>query len=351
MRIFLNTLAAAGLLAVLSFAHAQVNPGSIVTVLGPIEPGEFGRVLSHEHVLVDFGGADVVSPDRYDREAVMAFVLPHLLDLKRRQFTALVECTPEWLGRDAALLRELSRRSGLHLLTNTGYYPVRDGQHLPPHAFTETAEEIAGRWIAEAREGIDGTGVFPGFIKIAVSNAPVPEVDAKIVRAAAKTHLATGLTIAVHTGSGGDPEARAQAGLKVLEILQEEGVSPRALIWVHAQGSARDWAALQSAAARGAWISFDGLTRPEQVAQYVDWITRMEEAGYLDHVLVSHDNGWYRVGEDNTAATFKPYTVVADAFIPALLEAGWTAEKIDRLFVDNPRRAFTVSLRPDTITR
>ena len=32
----------------------------------------------HEHVLVDFIGADEVSPSRYDADAVFSTVLPHL---------------------------------------------------------------------------------------------------------------------------------------------------------------------------------------------------------------------------------------------------------------------------------
>ena len=54
-------------------------------------------------------------------------------------------------------------------------------------------------------------------------------MDAKLVRAAARAHLATGLTIAVHTGP-------AEGAFEQMEILKEEGVDPSAWIWVHAQG-------------------------------------------------------------------------------------------------------------------
>ena len=71
----------------------------------------------------------------------------------------------------------------------------------------------------------------------------------------------------------------------------------------------------------------------------------MEAAGYIDQVLLSQDNGWYRVGEENTREKFKPYTAIADRLVPALIKEGWSQATIDRLLVDNPRRAFTISVR------
>lgn len=324
---------------------AVPDAGKIITVKGPVEPEALGRMLSHEHVLVDFDGAAVASPDRYDQAEVVALVLPFLADLREKGFRSFVECTPDGLGRDVLLLRELSDKSGLHLLTNTGYYPLRKGKHVPGHGLRESANELAARWTAESRNGIRGTGIRPGFIKIAVSNAPLPELDQRIIRAAARTHLKTGLTIAMHTGTGRESVSRAKAGMRALEILREEGVSPRALIWVHAQASVGSWDTLLQAAELGAWISFDGASNNNRAEQHVRWLLDMESAGYLDQLLVSHDNGWYRVGEENSPESFKPYTIISDVVIPKLLQAGWSMERIDRLLVENPRRAFTVSVR------
>src|SRR5215207_1894500 len=50
----------------------------IQTVRGPILATELGRTLPHEHVLVDFIGADAVSPSRYNADQVFTSVLPHL---------------------------------------------------------------------------------------------------------------------------------------------------------------------------------------------------------------------------------------------------------------------------------
>jgi phosphotriesterase-related protein len=139
----------------------------------------------------------------------------------------MVECTPAFLGRDAKLLKRLATASGLHIITNTGFYGAANDKYVPALAREESVQQLADRWIREFREGIDGTSIRPGIIKIGVDAGPLSEIDAKLVRAAAKTHLQTGLTIASHTGDG-------VAALEELEILKQEGVHPSALIWVHA---------------------------------------------------------------------------------------------------------------------
>ena len=156
--------------------------------------------LPHEHVLVDFIGAAEVSPDRYDRDEVFRTVLPFVEQFRKLGGQTLVECIPAYLGRDPRLLKRLSQAAGLHLLTNTGYYGARDDQFLPPHAFSESPDQLAARWIREWEDGIDGTGIRPGLMKIGVDSGTLSEVDRKLVQAAARTHLKTGLTIAAHTG-------------------------------------------------------------------------------------------------------------------------------------------------------
>ena len=55
----------------------------IITVNGAIRPQQMGKTLIHEHLLVDFIGADKISPDRWNREEVLKTVLPYLLEVKK----------------------------------------------------------------------------------------------------------------------------------------------------------------------------------------------------------------------------------------------------------------------------
>src|SRR5680860_486790 len=131
----------------------NTKESKIITVTGDIPASAIGKTLHHEHLLVDFIGADSTGYHRWDKNEVVEKVLPYLLEIRKLGYKTLVECTPAYLGRDPELLKMLSEKSGIQIITNTGYYSAVGGQFVPPHGFTETAEELAERWIAEAKNG------------------------------------------------------------------------------------------------------------------------------------------------------------------------------------------------------
>jgi phosphotriesterase-related protein len=300
-------------------------------VTGPVRAESLGVTLMHEHVLVDFVGAAAVSRSRYDVDAVFNVALPHLQQVRSLGCDTLVECTPAYLGRDPQLLKRLSEASGVRIVTNTGFYGAANDKHVPAFAFRESAEELAARWIREATDGLDDTPIKPGFMKIGVDAAPLSAIDATLVRAAGLTNRRTGLPIASHTGSGA-------AAMEELDRLEAAGVAPASFIWVHAQ-SERDGAFHVRAAKRGAWVEFDGIN-PSSVDDHVTLVRQMRKADLVDRVLLSHDAGWYHVGEPG-GGRFRPYDTLFTAFVPALVRAGFSDADVRRLLVDNPRRALT----------
>jgi predicted metal-dependent phosphotriesterase family hydrolase len=305
------------------------QPRQVQTVTGAVGPERLGVTLMHEHVLVDFIGADKVSANRYDKDEAFRAILPHLERLRKHGCDTLVECTPAYLGRDVALLRRLSDASGLNIISNTGYYGAANDKHLPAHAFSETADELAARWTRESSTGIEGTGIKPGFLKIGVDSAPLSAVDEKLVRAAGLTHKATGLPIASHTATG-------EAALAELALLADLQVPATAFIWVHAQNEA-DASIHVRVAKAGAWVEFDGVSETS-TARHVALVRQMQAATLLDRVLVSQDAGWYRVGEPG-GGRFRGFDTLFTAFVPALLAAGVTKDDVRTLLVENPRRA------------
>ena len=318
---------------------SQLMAGTVMTVLGPIDASQLGRTLEHEHILVDFIGAEATGYHRWDRDDVIQQVLPHLMEAKALGFQAIVECTPAFLGRDPRLLKVLSEKTGLHILTNTGYYGARQNQFIPETLQELSADDLAKRWIHEFEQGIEDTGVKPGFIKIGVDRDPqLSPMHEKLVRAACKTHLKTGLIIACHTGP-------TEAIFQMSEILKEEGVAQEALIWVHAT---RDTPENQLKAARlGLWVSIDNITPGEDRIDFVvTGLKVLKEHGLLNKVLISHDAGWYRPGEPS-GGSFRPYTAISEELIPRLKSEGFSKEDIDQLLIQNPQRAFEIKIRTD----
>lgn len=323
------------LCAFLPFAIAdfRVDEDFIFTVKGKIKPSELGNTLIHEHVLVDFIGADKITPDRWNHDEVIKKVLPYLLEIKARGIKSMVECTPAYIGRDVALLQKLSDQSGLNILTNTGFYGASDNKYLPALAFSESAEQLADGWIAEFENGIDGTMIRPGFIKTGVNSGSLSGIHQKLIIASALTHLKTGLTICSHTGP-------ALPALQEVELLKTMGVSPTAFVWVHANGSNDDFV---ETGKTGCWISLDGISEGS-LTQNAELIVFLKKNGLFNQILISHDAGWYRPGELN-GGEFRGYTTISDRLLPLLKQKGLKEADIRQLMVTNPAKAFSLRVR------
>lgn len=282
-----------------------------------------GTILVHEHVMVDFIGADRIRPGRYDPDLVFRTARPKLEEVKRLGCRRLLECTPNYLGRDSRLLARLEDATGLELWTNTGLYGASDHKYVPEFARSETSGQLARRWIEEARRGVDGRK--PRFIKIGVNRGPLNPLDRKLVEAAAITSAETGLTIASHTGNGA-------AALEQLEIVQSHKLPARRFVWVHAQNE-KDHTVHERVARSGAWVEFDGIS-----AAAADWhrqcVAHLASRHLLSRTLISQDAGWYHVGEAG-GGEYRGYTYIYSDFLP-LLEQAWVVP----LMVDNPIAAF-----------
>ncbi|MFN0166090.1 MAG: phosphotriesterase [Bryobacteraceae bacterium] len=298
----------AGCVASAAIARAAALPGSI---------------LVHEHILVDFIGADAIKPGRYNADEVFRLALPKLKEIAALGCRRFLDCTPNFLGRDPRLLQRLAGASGIEIWTNTGLYSARQHKFLPAYAKTETAAQIAKRWAAEWRNGVDG--VKPRFIKIGVNNGPLDDLDRKIVEAAALASKETGLTFASHTGNG-------IAALEEVEIVQKAGGATSKFVWVHAYRE-KDHAIHEKVARAGAWVEFDGLG-DKSADWHLECIRHMGKAGLLNRTLLSQDSGWYHVGEPG-GGNFRNYSFLYTGFLPRL-----TAAEAKQLLIDNPVAAY-----------
>jgi predicted metal-dependent phosphotriesterase family hydrolase len=326
-----TTLSGSTAIALSCSQQKETEQKRIMTVCGPINASELGRTLPHEHIMVDFIGADKVSKDRYDPEHVYKKMLPYLEEIKEQGVTGFIDCTPMFLGRDVKVLKRLSEATGIHIITNSGQYKE---PYLPQYAFKQSAEELANGWIAEFEQGIDGTSVKPDFIKIAIHKKDLEPIQQKIVRAACKTSNATGATIACHSSYG-------PGILQMLDIFEEENTPPDTLVMVHAN-SEKDVSFHYEIAKRGVWIEYDNIGGWES-EKHMALLNDMVERGFEKQLLLSMDRGWYRIGEPE-GGNVKPYTHLFSEFIPALKTSGWDDNIIEQITVKNPANAFALDV-------
>lgn len=326
-----NSLLTVGALATSPSIFAQ-DTKKIMTVTGSIRPEQMGFTLPHEHIMSIFGGP-IAQHTKYNEEELFSVVIPYLKKLKGMGLTTLCDCTTAYFGRRADLLKTISLETGIQILTNTGYYGAAKDRYVPEHAKTESVDQLTKRWISDWENGIDGSDIRPGFIKIGVDSGTLSPVDLKLVRAAAQTHLHSGLTIAAHTSGSTD------AAFDQLQALKEEGVHASAWIWVHAH-NAKENDALLYAATAGAWIEFDGI-KESSLDRHIELVNLMKKHGHLDQVLLSHDGNSFRYGD----RPFKPYESIFTHFVPRLKEAEYTHKEIVQLTIINPRNAFAIQIR------
>lgn len=300
------------------------------TVLGEIMAGDLGQTLPHEHVQVAFVEHDGYKSNAADRADAYKLMLPYLVDLRSQGCTALIECTPSALGRDPLLLQELSKASGIHILTNTGYYQL---PWLPVWVESASVEQLAAHFIDEAQKGLDGTDIRPGFIKIALSTAdkPLGDLEQRVLRAGLIAGKACGLTVAAHTI--GDRPA-----LEALKIIGQEDFSPERFVWVHASTGTAD--GRNAALTAGVNIEIDTIN-PASLEQDAVLVAGLLLSDHRSQILASTDRGWY--DPTNKKQQVQPYAWFWTSFIPALKQAGATSQMIDLLVTDNPARIFSLA--------
>jgi phosphotriesterase-related protein len=75
-RVFLKNGLKVGVALMLPLPRPAAS--QVMTVRGPVAATALGLTLVHEHVLVDFIGADKITPDRYQQQEAFRFILNHL---------------------------------------------------------------------------------------------------------------------------------------------------------------------------------------------------------------------------------------------------------------------------------
>jgi len=206
---------------------------------------------------------------------------------------------------------------------------------VPKHAYDLTADQLADRWVREWENGIEDTGVKPGFIKIGIDEIPnesagLSSIDEKIVRASAHASRRIGLSVTCHTGGG-------MAGLRAAKDFIEEKADPGRFIVAHSDGHGLPFN--RQVAELGAWVSFDAISR-QPLEQHLKIVQAMTES-HANRLLLSHDNGWYWVGREN-GGEVRDYNYLSDVFLPAFRKVGASEATIQTLTVSNPASAFAI---------
>lgn len=350
----------------------------VMTVLGPMPASELGTTITHEHLFIDLscylrpparpeddplffapveiGNLYALRRDAYSNRDNcilddVELACREVEVFKRHGGRTIVDVTLVDIGRDVRSLAEVSRRTGVNVVAGCGHYIV---SAFPSGVAERSEDEIYAELMGEIDDGIDGTGIRPGIIGEIGSGDPIHSQEKKVLRAAARAQIASGLAITVHVHAPG------RRGNEVLDILIGEGVKPERIILDHIDASlahldiefaqAMDY--ILSLAERGCFIEFDlcGNAGRFVTTDHTYWmpsdrerakaLALMCKAGHGDQILLSQDVGHKHYLQEYGGWG---YSHVLTEFDACMLEAGLDRSTIDKFFNDNPARALAIT--------
>ena len=322
---------------------------TVQTVTGAIPVSELGRTLMHEHLFIAFGGAEFDPTAVFDRPAFVAEAARRLRELREvHGVRSFVDPCPIELGRDVTLMREISEKSGVHVICTTGFYFEEMG--LPPYWRARTTDEIAELYIREITHGIGTTGIRAGAIKVATGAPIITEQEKRFLAAACIAQQATGVPIITHTQDGvGGPEQQ--------RLFADGGVDAHRCLIGHCCGNA-DPAYHRRIVDGGTYIGFDriGIPRLMPDETRADNLAKLVRDGFRSQVMMSQDRhcGWLgkfqrqtsprelaRIEELRAEGKYPPpYSYIFTDFLPMLHARGVNQEDIAFMLDENPRRFF-----------
>jgi phosphotriesterase-related protein len=208
----------------------------VETVRGPVDLGNLGQTLMHEHVYVlSTEHVQNYGSDWWDEEAMVARAIDKLNAVYAKGVRTIVDPTVWGLGRDIPRMQRIAAQTGLNIIVATGLYVYEE---LPqqyayrgPGLLIDIPEPMVTDFSRDITEGIAGTGVKAAFLKFALETPePSPGIE-RIARAIARTHVETGAPITVHTSG---PH---QTGRYAVRLFREEGVDLSKVVIGHAGDS------------------------------------------------------------------------------------------------------------------
>ena len=339
-----------------------MSTGRVMTVRGPVPAPDLGITLMHEHVFIDLSflwdapASDWQKP-LVDAEITLAnrgllqvdpyvsrrnllldefdVAVEELAPFRQLGGSSVVDLTTTGIRPQPAKLREVSERTGLHVIAGCGYYTQRS--HASEVA-TLSESELLERLLDEIANGLGGTDVRPGIIGEIGTSSPVHADEAKVLRVAAAAQAKTGLAINVHVAI-----FRREA-LVALDILEAAGADLSRVVISHLDEQP-DTAYHRAILERGAYVEFDtfgsesyfdgdGSAEPSD-RERVDCLIERLDAGFGDRLLISQD-----VCTKVQLLKYGGlgYGHILRSILPRLRRRGVDDATVRKLLVENPAR-------------
>jgi phosphotriesterase-related protein len=313
---------------------------AVETVKGPVDAGELGLTLIHEHVRFRDEAVAENWPGAYDREEELAAAVEATNAAAGHGVRTIVDPTAMFGGRDVRFMQSVADATGVNVVACTGIYTY---DYLPHYFENRDPDQIAALFVGDIEQGIQGTDAKAAFLKCAADAPGVTENVEKVHRACARASLQTGAPIMAHSMPAADTAPRQ------IEIFLEEGVAPEKIQIAHC-GDSPDPDYVEAILDKGVYAGLDryGLPMFLPTDQRNAVTAELLRRGHAERLCVSQDYcatiDWFppEVQEqllNSPAIDNWSFTTVFEDVVPWLREQGVMDDTIfETVFVHNPAR-------------
>ncbi|WP_119696317.1 phosphotriesterase [Microbacterium halotolerans] len=218
----------------------------IETVLGPVSPAELGIVASNEHVLTDSrhllrptrDGAPLEGPIRTEILGDLRWnylsladnlalddedaAVDELASAAASGLGTIVEATSWGMGPCHARLPDISRRSGVRIVSAYGTYIDK----TIPEAWREKPESaLEAEFTTALVDAVPGTAFRAGLLGLLGTSAEITPAERRALRAAARAAASAGAAVSIRL------DGAARRGPEVVDILRSEGLAPGRILF------------------------------------------------------------------------------------------------------------------------
>lgn len=273
----------------------------ITTILGTISKEELGFCQFHEHIALSKGVSYLVNPALCIDDTAKS--VREVLQYQKAGGKTLIDAQPGGCNRDAKMLEEIARQTGIHIIASTGFhkmvfYPENhwifhiSGYNLTSYFIEELTEGMY--YDRDTKWNSKQMRCRAGIAKTALDTVNLTPFYKKLFTSAANACMETGTTMMIHVEKGSDP-------LLLLTFLKSLGLPPSQMVFCHLDRAIPDLAIHKRIAGAGAYLEYDTIGRFKYHSDEheVFIIKEMIENGLEDQLLFSLDT---------TAERLKSYT-------------------------------------------
>lgn len=335
----------------------------IMTVLGEVDSEELGIVLPHEHLLWDMASSRNKEPkELWQRERMrqaitlenLGHVLYHTYDyidnliqtdinvaieevmkFKMAGGKTICEQSTRSMGRDPKAFYEIALATGLNIVISSGKFVAKSWDEEEKNM---AKEAIRSEIVSEFENGIDGTGIKPGIIKIGVSDIN-NVIEIKNLEATVLAQKQLDCPVSIH------PPLWEKKAKNIIDILKNNGANINKIAIDHCDPTLEDYEYHDYIAKQGAFIEYDhigmhlmsskGWFLKQDDNDRIRAIKKQIDMGNLNKILISQDisfkvrlTKWGGFG----------YSHILDNIVPRLKQEGISDEEINTILIENPKK-------------